>query len=647
MKQTRISQEPLFLDYVPIEARFVPFQRSIIWHYNNIFWKHYLLWEKTYNEDYESSLPNNVPFSHKLSYIRDSSQRFFALLMQLAKTNNLPEKIIIIEQGPGSGVYAKGFLDKLKAWSTPQLPFYQRIIYVLSDTSSAVLASCKKTLGDHKNHIELYQQSSNRAIPKKYLHQALLVRHGNVWDQFPAQLFHVSAKSVEEIQTRAMLDVSFEKYLKTIAPVIGLPTFAKQIRNGYFEQVITQHPLLWKPLIRNIRLEVKRKPISALSFQRLSYKTSLETIAKQCKGLEEVLFSESVLHNLTDISQLIDWEKGGYIEIVDIIVRSFSQLQKRRRPLKFDGAVAVFINGPLLKDYMRRKGKYVGFQKLKHLNTITTIADYSLETILGKKVFVTIAEIAAKHDENKRTLVTKAKKLLDMQVDFVTFSDRAHGWTDFLPIEQLLEKEIFPTIGSSFLLSVFATRRKTPEQIQQLIPLLKKQGMRNLLVVTGDPGEYDSSSLTSLDGLSLLSKHFFTGAVAKPTVADIPKTMEKIAAGAKFFIVQSTYDKKQWEEWVAEVKRKKLHKKVHFIQSLIPIITKKTLTAIQAFPDVPVSTDILQQFAVLPDEQVAKAGREVAKQLVKDYKQAGIFSGVYIFSRSFPVIADMLTIVHA
>lgn len=647
MKQTRISQEPLFLHFVPIEGRFVPFQHSIVWQYNNLFWKYHKLWQKTYNEDYEHSLPSTIPFSHKPSFITKSAKQFFDHLKKLHETNRLPERIIVIEQGPGSGVYAKGFLERIHTWSTKQYPFYERIRYVLSDTAAGVLTTCKETLKAHLSHIELFHQPSDRAIPKHYAHQALLVRHGNMWDQFPAQMLRISSHGIGQVYTRAVVDGSFEKYLKDIPYTGPLSDFAKSLRNGKFENLITTYPQLWKPFLQRLRLETTLRQLSPFTFQKLPYKTSLQTIARECQTDEQVLFSKAVLDNVSDMTHLIDWKRGGYIEVVDIMARSFSHLRRKRVPQKFDGAIAVFINAPLIKDYMRRRGKHVGLKKLKYLNTVATVTDYHLKTVLENKQFVTMAEIAAKQNETKQKLIKKAEKLLDMQIDFVTFSDRAHGWTDFVPVEQLLQMGIYDKLQPQTLLQVFATRRKTEEQIQTLISKLKQKGIENLFVVTGDKGEHDVSNITSLAALPILSPHFFTGSVAKPDITDIPKTLEKIQKGAQFFIVQSTYDHKAWEIWVKEIKRKKLHKKVHFIQSLIPVVTKKTIAAMQAFPDVPVAKDIVEQFEALPEQQVAAAGRTLAKQLVKTYKEAGVFSGVYIFSRSFRVIGDMVDVVNS
>src|SRR5579871_4543236 len=88
-----ISNDSILLDKV-----FVPLDKSMIWHCNYLFWKYFSLWEKTYNEQYEASLPSGISESHKDEFIEKSAQKFLNLLLTLEKKQNLPEKIIILEQ---------------------------------------------------------------------------------------------------------------------------------------------------------------------------------------------------------------------------------------------------------------------------------------------------------------------------------------------------------------------------------------------------------------------------------------------------------------------------------------------------------------------------------------------------------------------
>src|SRR5579872_1922436 len=131
---------------VLLETDFVRMDKSIIWKLSELFWKYYSLWEKTYNENFEASLPSGISESHKQEFIKASVERFIQCIKNLKEKNVLPPALYIYEQGPGTGVFAKGFLDEIK---TQDAQIYQKIHYVLSDSSQEVLEACAVLLQDH------------------------------------------------------------------------------------------------------------------------------------------------------------------------------------------------------------------------------------------------------------------------------------------------------------------------------------------------------------------------------------------------------------------------------------------------------------------------------------------------------------------
>ena len=47
------------------------------------------------------------------------------------------------------------------------------------------------------------------------------------------------------------------------------------------------------------------------------------------------------------------------------------------------------------------------------------------------------------------------------------------------------------------------------------------------------------------------------------------------------------------------------------------------------------------------NEEVKDAGNILAKSLIKEYKETGVFSGVYIFSKSLSVIGEMVDMINS
>lgn len=609
---------------IPLEEKLVPLDKSIIWEFNNVFWKHYRLWEKTYGEHYESSLPAGISESHRTEFIENSTKRFIKLVEELKKQKSLPKIIYVYEEGPGSGLFAKGFLDNLKILS-PSI--YKNTIYLASDMSREMLSACSLTLTKHIGHSKLYTQNQFETHHKKYLGKILFTRHSNMWDQFQCRYFQKDG-SLFEIYVRAVAPREFDQLIKVIE------------KKG-LERTILKYPYLWKNFFRSIKLETKKVKSKRDLTNKASPKYTIQFLQNELED-QKALLSESVIDNLKFLTNLIDWKRNGYIEIVDLISNKIAQ---DARLLKFDGAISYKVNGRLVADWVERNGKQITFHAIRKLNTMIAIKNKSFKNALSTSNFLTISEIAAKKENNSKFIVEKSNEVLE-QADFVTFSDMAHGLPDFLPIQKLLSIGVFPQTETNRLLCVFAARRKTRGQIPEIIKKLKKQGIENLIVVTGDPRPKGvksiESGLTSLDMIPILSQNFFTGAVCNARVTEIGKTKRKIAAGAKFLIVQATFNTKEWKEWIKAIKKEKLNEQVAIIPALIPLTTLKTVEAIASLPDIELPEKLTRKFTKLSPDLLFEEGVKLVEDMLKEYKNQGIFSGVYIYSKN-PKIVDRLT----
>src|SRR5438270_400282 len=126
--------EPFPTQPLLLEKEFVRFDQSLIWRLNHFFWQHSQLWERTYGEYYEESLPGGLSLSHRPEFIEASARRFIVLLSDLKRANNLPVSLYILEKGVGSGAYALGFLNYLRAYSElHHEDFYERLRYIIYD----------------------------------------------------------------------------------------------------------------------------------------------------------------------------------------------------------------------------------------------------------------------------------------------------------------------------------------------------------------------------------------------------------------------------------------------------------------------------------------------------------------------------------
>lgn len=618
---------PLPEESLPIEKDFVPFDQSVVWYLNEIFWQNTKLWEKTYGQHYEKSLPEGLSTSHKPEFINQSLNHFLLITDKLSLENRLPEKIFILEQGAGSGTYAFEFLNFLQK-EHPLL--YQRLSYVISDTSEEILEICRRILKNHWKQIMFYKQQSTYDLPNLDGKKFLFIRHGNFWDQLPCKIFQKKTGKILEVYTKAILAKSLEEDLAITK--IDLTQLKEIIRQKKLVSFLKKYPLLWKPLVQNLKLqtEVTNNILREKAYEELPDDTF-------------IINSLGVVKNLEGYLNLMDWDKYGYLEVVDIIFPNVSSFTSDRLPKKYDGALGVGVNGPEIKIFLKNKNLFFSQKSIKGINSRVRIFKHDLKSLLLHRHFFSIAEIAARKEQTIQELKDKTEKLFALGTGLIAFSDQAGAGEQFYPMEELSSSALFSQINGGAVMTNIAVRRKTKETLLRLFSDLKKSGVKNIFVLAGDPGARDSSDkLTWREVIPLATKDFFVGAVAHPEVKDIKNSLEKIRLGAKFLIIQASYDDRLWETWLTKIKEVKLSEKVPLIPVIIPLTSKKLLSIVESLPDVPLSEETKKYFLNLKDDKVKSEGIKMAKELLAEYKNEGIFSGVYLYSKSEEVIKEIL-----
>lgn len=353
----RIIGESLFESLpnkpIPLESDFVRMDKSIIWKFNELFWKHYTLWEKTYGEHYEASLPSGISESHRPEFIRASARRFLSFVSNIRAQRRLPKTLYIYEQGPGTGIFAKGFLDFVKR-EHPKI--YERVVYILSDTSQEILKTCSDLLSEHKDHMKYYMQDAFEEAAIHFAGKILFARHSNMWDQWPCRLIRMRKSGLAEIYVRAVCGKEFEQIVK-------------KMQERGLEYVLVNYPDKWKDFFKSIKLQTHTITCSNIDIKYNPYLRHLANIARVNVN-KNTLLSEHISYNLSFLSKLIDWKRKGYIEIVDIITR---HPLKNMHPLKFDGAIGYKIDSKIIEEWCDTNKKTILFYKLRKLNTLVTI----------------------------------------------------------------------------------------------------------------------------------------------------------------------------------------------------------------------------------------------------------------------------------
>ncbi len=331
-----------------LESDFIRMDRSIIWKLNEIFWKHYDLWEKMYGENYETSLPEGISESHKPEFIKASAERFIHVYQ-----NHKQNKIYVFEQGPGSGIFAKGFIDYIEKHKQD---LYKKLTYLLVDTSQEILTSCNILLTKHKDHIKFFTLEDFEKESFKFTKKILFARHSNIWDQFPCRAIKLRNTGLAEVYVKAVCGKGFD-------------TLLNEISEKGLEKALVMYPQLWKEFFRSIKLQTRTIACDTTEIQANIYLQKFKDIVGLHAG-KNTLYSDAVVENLNFLNTLIDWNKGGYIEIVDVMTPG---PQFQMYPLKYDGAIGYRIDQGIIKTWAKEANKRITFMKLKKSNTLVTI----------------------------------------------------------------------------------------------------------------------------------------------------------------------------------------------------------------------------------------------------------------------------------
>jgi len=349
---------------------FKPGAQSVIWTWNLFFWQHLVQWEQTFSGEYTNALPGGESDGMNLDYVRDQVSNFVAQLDELAKHNLLPDEIFVLEMGVGNGLQSKRWIDEfLKQSREGGKPYYDRLRYIMSDFSQHILDHARPRVVEHLDKISLIPM--NALDPESalgFLRYKVLYAHlCNVYDNLPCteiarlegQFYEVEIRAYVEQATVAALCQEYgiqpadlpreiERLLK-----IGPDYFASQELGVRF----------WADAWRGLRLEERYVPIPDLAGYAVADRTTGEEVLgllEEFHGDVRFHLSNGAVKSFVHTIPLL--HPKGLFEVQDIFTTSLDQYQHSfRGPGKFDGSLANWVNGPLLKHVAGRHGFNVEF----------------------------------------------------------------------------------------------------------------------------------------------------------------------------------------------------------------------------------------------------------------------------------------------
>jgi hypothetical protein len=349
---------------------FQPGSQSVIWTWNLFFWQHLVQWEQTFSGDYTNALPGGESDGMNPAYVHDQVSAFVAQLDQLAEHKLLPDEIFVLEMGVGNGLQSKRWIDELQAQSRAGgKPYYDRLRYIMSDFSQHILDHARPRVAEHLDKISLIPM--NALDPESALgflrYKVLYVHLCNVYDNLPCTEIARIDGAFYEVEIRAYLEQRLVAALSEeyALPPADLPRDIERLLKigpDYFSSPETG-VRFWADAWRGLRLEERYVPIPDLA----SYSVADRTTGEEVLGLlddfrGDVRFhlSNGAVKSFVHTIPLL--HPKGLFEVQDIFTTSLEQYQHSfRGPGKFDGSLANWVNGPLLRHVAGRHGFNVEF----------------------------------------------------------------------------------------------------------------------------------------------------------------------------------------------------------------------------------------------------------------------------------------------
>lgn len=243
-----------------------------------------------------------------------------------------------------------------------------------------------------------------------------------------------------------------------------------------------------------------------------------------------------------------------------------------------------------------------------------------LQTLLNAGQFVVSAELTPPRHYNVLPLIDRAEKIAPY-VDVVQINDNVLSQAR---LSNVVAGNVIRQAGIEPVVQ-FSLRHKNRIALQSDLLGLAALGIRNVIVLGGypcsigtDPDAKDATDLSTVEAIAAIhnmtthgrmfngdvikpAPDFYVGTIAFPSAQpdeldeSIARLEAKINSGARYIQLQATFDLASMEQWMAEVVKRGLDKRAHFIGAIFPFTSLKGLEFLQRIPGLSVPEALLRR----------------------------------------------------
>jgi hypothetical protein len=354
---------------------FSPLRESPIWAFNRLFWQRLADWEASSGRPFDAALPGGTSDGNHPQAIADSVGDFWTLLRDLEARGQLPAEIFCVEVGVGSGTRARLWLDRFKALDEQcGSAYYPRLRVLLGDYSPRTLDAALDAMGPHAPLVSVV--AIDAINPLKTLSflkfKALYVHLTNVYDNLPFDELVRRDGRLYVIEARPYVSSATARHLATELGVSrdDLLGLAQRLLEGgpqAFDDP-RRGMVLWRCLWSGLRLEERLRAVDDGEEGHVPQgltREHLDDLLNEAPYDVRFQLSRGAAESFANTLPLL--HPRGYLQVQDIFVPAMEDYRQGfRGPGKLDGAIVVWVNGPLLRTVGARAGYDVHFAPFRY-----------------------------------------------------------------------------------------------------------------------------------------------------------------------------------------------------------------------------------------------------------------------------------------
>jgi hypothetical protein len=344
---------------------FQPLRDSIIWRFNRLFWQRLADWEHAAGRGFEQALPSGRSDANHPDAVTDAVADFWTLLREIDKRGQLPDELLALEIGVGTGARAALWLDRFQALDEERgTGYYPRLRFLLADYSMPALDRAAALVERHRALVSLIGMDAlNPLRALAFLRYKVLSIHlTNVYDNLPVdelvrrdgRLYLVEARAylprdaAAELAAEAGVDVAALPASIARLLEVGPDVFADRARGVKF----------WRSVWGALRLQERLRGLAGVAEVPLPpglQPSHLEDLLAAAPDDVRFQLSRGAAESFLNTLPLL--HPRGYLQVQDIFVTSMEEYRQGfRGPGKLDGSVVNWVNGPLLQAVAARAG---------------------------------------------------------------------------------------------------------------------------------------------------------------------------------------------------------------------------------------------------------------------------------------------------